>query len=982
MATAAAQQPFQTPAAPVAGFSPLQQQAFGQIQNTQGIANPYFQQANNLFNQSAQPISGQQVDQYLNPYISNVTANLKDIFGQQMSQTTGNLQQQAGGVGADRIAVGQSELAKQQGLAAGQTYSGIYGSALSAAQQDAQRQQASAFGLGNLGPTVQNTALQGSQALLGAGGLQQQLSQAQLNSPYQQQLQQLAYPFQTAQYLSGITAGLAPGMGGTTSGQTSYPGPSTLSQVLGGGLAGVGLLGGTGAFGSNGYLNSAFGSSPSYGGGNMFSGDAYGGSGSNPLPGLTAADYGAGFAGGGDVGGGIGDDPFKDEGGMSIVPNIAMHPASTPHPFDPPKPPSSGGGTSGGSGFGIGDVVKAATSIAPFFALKRGGRAYPRAFGGSVSPYDAGAHFQAGGEIDMTDMEPIQDVDADSYRAWRTGVDQDRGLGQSAQPITTPVPTSAVADNSVQGRSPVPNVGFPRAPAGNPNTPAASEPTAGPWLSAVTEKPPEDWGSGFAKSPWSALTAAGLGIMAGTSPYAGVNIGKGGLEGIKALEQQRKSGQNDTHLELEAERLHQTAEQHRKELAQRAELHNTMTPYQRGELVKPFKIGTDRMGGDVYGIRTPEGKIQVINPATGTPTGSPVNGVPGTQMPSPTPISATGPMQAELKKPNERVGETFSAVDEGQLPAGSAPAQAGPVNEAALEGLSDTDKSLVKGLADYSISPTSLSIRGNRRERVLGLALQYDPSYRMPIYASRAAAIKEFNAGGINSPAGQITAGNTAVQHLGEMSDAAEHLGDVGSGIASKLNQVGAQGIPIISYAANQLRNAAVRGTPEGQALQQFVAARNHYAEEIARFYSGSAGSEAERDRAIAIVDAAKSVPELRAAFQQEAALIKGKVNALQARYQNAIGGTGWDRAVGESARANEFPIVQKTSQDAINKITGRYMLTVHPQQYGPAAGGQAAPTGAPAGGVPQMVHSKDQYDQLPPNTEFMGADGKRYRKP
>lgn len=37
------------------------------------------------------------------------------------------------------------------------------------------------------------------------------------------------------------------------------------------------------------------GSSPSYGGGNAWSGDAYGGSSSNPLAGLSASDYGAGY---------------------------------------------------------------------------------------------------------------------------------------------------------------------------------------------------------------------------------------------------------------------------------------------------------------------------------------------------------------------------------------------------------------------------------------------------------------------------------------------------------------------------------------------------------------------------------------------------------------------------------------------------------------------------------------------------------------
>src|SRR5215471_11898011 len=69
----------------------------------------------------AQTLGPQGASQFFNPFAANVTANLQDIFGQQMSQATGNATQQAGGTGADRIAVAQAELAKQQGLAAGQT---------------------------------------------------------------------------------------------------------------------------------------------------------------------------------------------------------------------------------------------------------------------------------------------------------------------------------------------------------------------------------------------------------------------------------------------------------------------------------------------------------------------------------------------------------------------------------------------------------------------------------------------------------------------------------------------------------------------------------------------------------------------------------------------------------------------------------------------------------------------------------------------
>src|SRR5882724_971344 len=276
----AAQLPFNIPQAPVDGFSQDQQTAFQNVNNAQGMAQPYI-------NQAQQDFSPQGAQSFFNPAVDAVTAQMQNIFGQQNQQNNANLVQSAGGVGADRIAVGQGNLANQQGLAAGQTYSNLWNSAV-------QQAQGAGYGTAALGSQAQNAALQGAQAQLGSGGLQQQLSQAQLNSPYQQQLAQAAFPYQQAQFLAGITGSLAPGLGGTTTGQgqTTTPAPSIWSQILGLGTAAAGAAGGSGAFGSQGSMNPK-GSSPSYGGGNMFSGDAYGGSGSNPLPGLSAGDYGA-----------------------------------------------------------------------------------------------------------------------------------------------------------------------------------------------------------------------------------------------------------------------------------------------------------------------------------------------------------------------------------------------------------------------------------------------------------------------------------------------------------------------------------------------------------------------------------------------------------------------------------------------------------------------------------------------------------------
>lgn len=282
---------------PVAGFNPFQNLAFAETLGTQGMAQPYFGIGENYLAQSAAPVTGQDVSNYYNPMANNVTAQLQNIFGQQNVQNTGSLTQQAGGVGADRIAVGQANLANQQGLAAGQTYAGLYQQALQAAEQQKQMAAGAGYGISQMGPAAQSAQLQAIGALGGAGSQQQQLSQAQLNALYGQQVAQFAFPFQTAQYLAGITGGLAPAMGGTTTGTqtTNYPSPSPLAQMLGIGTAGLGAIGGMKGSGGTGKGSGLlpWSSSPSYGGGNMWTGDAYGGSANNPLPGLGPGDYGA-----------------------------------------------------------------------------------------------------------------------------------------------------------------------------------------------------------------------------------------------------------------------------------------------------------------------------------------------------------------------------------------------------------------------------------------------------------------------------------------------------------------------------------------------------------------------------------------------------------------------------------------------------------------------------------------------------------------
>jgi hypothetical protein len=262
-----------------AGLDPTQQAGIANINQSYGMAQPYFQQASQYAQQGAAPvanISGADIQNYYNPYqqavINATMGNINEADQRQQQQVKGNAAM-AGALGGDRQAVAQAELARQQGLARNQTLAGLqsqgYNQAFGAAQsqqanqqQNAQRAANAAYAYGQLGTGAQGAQLQGAGAQLGAGAVAQQNAQAALNAQYGQFQQQQAFPYQQLGWLAGVTAPIAGAMGGT---QTTTPAtPSPFSQFLGLGMAGLGALGKAAARG--GRIGYADGGSP-YGGG-------------------------------------------------------------------------------------------------------------------------------------------------------------------------------------------------------------------------------------------------------------------------------------------------------------------------------------------------------------------------------------------------------------------------------------------------------------------------------------------------------------------------------------------------------------------------------------------------------------------------------------------------------------------------------------------------------------------------------------------
>lgn len=702
MAQGAASQPFNLPTAPVAGFSPQQQQAFQQYGDLQNIYQPYYNQAQRYFNQSAAPVSGSDVSQYMNPYAGYVMGNLQEQQGQQMNQLTGSATQTAGGVGADRIGVAQGELARQQGLATGQTLSGIYGSALSAAQQQKQMEQSAGYGLGNLGGANLNSALSATGALYGSGSYQQQQNQAQMNAQYQNQLQQQAYPFQTAQYLANITGGLSGALGGTTNtsqyGQSTPAQPSIWSQILGGAGIGTALLGQSGAFGPTGTVT---GSSPSYGGGNMFSGDGYGGNSNNPLPGLSPGDYGPGFASGGGV-----SDVTGDPSWMTSDPGVGSG-KITAAPLNIPKitPMNMSGGNSSGASSttsDLGNIAKIATMF--------------MADGGSVdNPFPT---FDEKGRM-LGNMTSQQGV-----------VPTSNALHEDTD-STVPPNAKFISGNT----NPYADVSEKAAAIANQNR---GEMSNQKFTLPYDVDHQKDESREWSRSPWMALLAGSAATMAGTSPYAGVNIGQGVQAGVKQLGEQRKESREEESINQRAKQLSLEAQKH-------LDQYTRMTPKEAADIEQKqntleqagWQKGSENiLNGDVTWFNPRSGESGILKAdGTWTPKGASAPPAPaaGTQPPVAPPPAGVQPPAPPPGAPLPQAGTPLGA----QPPA---PPPQAPPPQAAAPPIAPPPPMGVKDLAS-NLEPGSPGIGFMGKGSPLGTAATKDAQVEIARQSKAAAAL-------------------------------------------------------------------------------------------------------------------------------------------------------------------------------------------------------------------------------------------------
>lgn len=240
-------QPGQVPGLNIAALTPQQLQALGNIyaqgnslSGLTGAGAQYLGYGANIIGGSAMPISAMDVENFYNPMAGNVTRQMMNIFGQQDLSNRIGATAQTGGVGGDRAAVAQALMANQQGLAAGQTYAGLYQQALQAAQQQKQQQLASGTDLAALGPQAIDIGGKGLQAAYAAASVPQQLEQLMNQSRYNQMMGQYQDPFLRLSAQNQALAGLTGlGQSGVQSGTQAFSQYGTGSMYGTGSQSGI-----------------------------------------------------------------------------------------------------------------------------------------------------------------------------------------------------------------------------------------------------------------------------------------------------------------------------------------------------------------------------------------------------------------------------------------------------------------------------------------------------------------------------------------------------------------------------------------------------------------------------------------------------------------------------------------------------------------------------------------------------------------------
>ena len=209
---------------------------------------PDLQQARGLTSLSTAPITGQDINYYMNPFQQQVTSNVLDEMRRRSDiegQKTSDAAVRAGAFGGSRFGIQEAErmrnLRDQQSRTAADLARQNYQQALGAAQSQKAQQLSGGQQFSNLAGQQMNLQQQGISGLNQAGMQGQQQLQRGMDIAYQDFLRQQQFPYTQAATFSNLLSGVPAAQ--MTTAYSQQPGPSMAQQLAGLGMAGAGMYG-------------------------------------------------------------------------------------------------------------------------------------------------------------------------------------------------------------------------------------------------------------------------------------------------------------------------------------------------------------------------------------------------------------------------------------------------------------------------------------------------------------------------------------------------------------------------------------------------------------------------------------------------------------------------------------------------------------------------------------------------------------------
>lgn len=270
------------------------------------------------------------------------------------------------------------------------------------------------------------------------------------------------------------------------------------------------------------------------------------------------------------------------------------------------------------------------------------------------------------------------------------------------------------------------------------------------------------------------------------------------------------------------------------------------------------------------------------------------------------------------------------------------PLSAAPTGDDLLKNLTPAIADQVKALAEGRMQfPSGFALRSPYWQRMIQLVGQYDPEFDQINFQSRASTRKAFTSG---QEARQIQDINTAIGHMGELSDAIDRLD------------------PTQFPSINRMKNFAYTQTGSNK-VTNFKTTVNALSDELTRIYRRAGGSESDIRSWKESFSEIGSADQLHGAVAQAGKLLESKLESLDFQYKQGMG----TKAI--------LPITPK-AREALDKLENKY------RDYGfsnPLKSGDSAAT--PAEGAQGDVYIGQEPPQFKGRSgTWTSPDGTKYR--